>query len=95
MNMIKGLMIVLVFTAILCFVVAMTHPRPYFSPHSPPTAITAPEQQIMSIRELQTALNAQGHSRYKCEIDGRMGKETLKAWSNFICDRQAGKEFQK
>ena len=63
------------------------------APRSPVSVQTAPEQQVMSIRELQTFLNEKGHSRYKCEIDGRIGPETLKAWSNYICDRQSIKEF--
>ncbi len=45
------------------------------------------QKEIMSIRELQTFLNEQGHSRYTCAIDGKMGKETLRAWSNYINDR--------
>ena len=57
---------------------------------------TAPEPTIMSIRELQTFLNEQDDpwGRYKCGIDGKMGKETLTAWDNYICDRQAIKEFK-
>lgn len=64
------------------------------APQTPPETLSASEPVIMSIRELQQALNEKGHSRYKCEIDGRMGKETLRAWSNYICDRQAKKEFE-
>ena len=64
------------------------------APDSPVQAITTSQPVIMSIRQLQQALNDKGHSRYACEIDGRMGKETLKAWSNYICDRQAIKEFK-
>ena len=47
----------------------------------------------MSIRELQQALNAQGHSRYDCEVDGKWGPETAQALENYICDRYAKKEF--
>lgn len=55
---------------------------------------TAPERVIMSIRELQAALNAREHSRYKCEVDGKWGPQTAKALDNYICDRQAIKEFK-
>lgn len=68
--------------------------QPIKAVSSPVSVRTAPEPTIMSIRELQTALNAKGHSRYRCEVDGKMGKETLKAWSNYICDRQAKGEFE-
>ena len=54
---------------------------------SPARTTTAPVKQIMSIRETQTALNAQGHSRYKCKVDGKWGPETAKALDNYICDR--------
>lgn len=72
----------------------LTHQCPIPAPDSPVEQRTTLEPVIMSIRELQQALNDKGHSRYKCEVDGRMGKETLKAWDNWICDRQAKKEFE-
>lgn len=68
--------------------------RPIKTPSKAVGRQTALEQGIMSIRELQQALNDKGHSRYKCEIDGRMGPQTLKAWNNYICDRQARLEFE-
>lgn len=64
-------------------------------PERPLSRLTTPERVIMSIRELQQALNDKAHPRYKCEVDGQMGQETLKAWDNFICDRQATKEFKQ
>lgn len=83
---------------ILCTKRAMdSHDKP---PDSPPTAITAPEPVIMSIRELQTFLRDTGKKRYYIGpdgVDGKLGGPdsfTRKAWSNFICDRQAGKEFK-
>ena len=50
----------------------------------------------MSIRELQTFLNKQYDpwGRYLCDVDGRMGPKTLTAWDNYVCDRQAIKEFK-
>lgn len=84
----------IMFVIIVGMYCKIAHMSTFVAPDSPPAIITAPELAIMSIRELQTALNAQGHSRYKCEVDGKMGKETLKAWSNYICDRQAIKEFK-
>ena len=89
----------IIVTAILCIFVwylsgMEASQVPVKVPDRPPSVQTAPERVIMSIRELQTALNEKGHSRYSCEVDGRMGKETLKAWSNWICDRQARKEFE-
>lgn len=57
------------------------------APSSPVEQRTTPDKQIMSIRELQQALNAQGHSRYYCEVDGKWGPETAKALDNYICDR--------
>jgi hypothetical protein len=58
------------------------------APHSPSETITAPKREIMSIRELQQALNDLGHSRYYCgEVDGIWGSKTAKALDNFICDR--------
>ena len=53
----------------------------------PQEAITVVKRGIMSIRELQTFLNEKGHSRYACKVDGKMGKETQRAWDNWICDR--------
>lgn len=48
----------------------------------------APEQVIMSIRELQQALNDKGHKRYYCgKVDGKPGPKLFRAWSNWICDR--------
>ncbi len=64
------------------------------APQAPATAITAPEQRIMSVRELQAFLNDKGHSRYACGVDGRMGKETQRAWDNWIMDRYAKGEFE-
>ena len=57
------------------------------APSSLASIQTTPVKQIMSIRETQTALNAQGHSRYKCKVDGKWGPETAKALDNYICDR--------
>ena len=57
------------------------------APSSLASIQTTPVKQIMSIRETQTALNAIGHSRYKCKVDGKWGPETAKALENFICDR--------
>lgn len=57
------------------------------APSSPVQTRTAPEQEIMSIREMQTFLNVQGHSRYACEVDGKWGPETARALENYICDR--------
>jgi len=87
--------------ALFCvFVIALfckqAHQRPIKAVSSPVQTRTTPEPTIMSIRELQQALNEQDDpwGRYKCGVDGKMGKETLTAWSNYICDRQAIKEFQ-
>ena len=87
--------------ALFCvFVIALfckqAHQRPIKAVSSPVSERTAAEPTIMSIRELQQALNEQDDpwGRYKCGVDGKMGKETLTAWSNYICDRQAIKEFQ-
>ena len=66
---------------------------PVTAPQTAVETISA-EKVPMSIRELQTFLNEAGHSRYKCDVDGKMGPKTLKAWSNYICDRQAIKEFK-
>ena len=65
----------------------IAHSTPLRATHSPAQTTAAPVKQIMSIRETQTALNAQGHSRYKCKVDGKWGPETAKALDNFICDR--------
>ena len=46
------------------------------------------QKEIMSIRELQQALNDKGHSRYKCKVDGKWGSETAQALENYICDRE-------
>ena len=46
------------------------------------------QKEIMSIRELQQALNDKGHSRYKCKVDGKWGGETAQALENYICDRE-------
>ena len=61
--------------------------RPQKASSSPVSVQTAPKHGIMSIRELQQALNDKGHSRYKCEVDGKWGPETAKALENYICDR--------
>ncbi len=45
-----------------------------------------PQKVPMSVRELQTFLNAQGHPRYHCKIDGKPGPETFKALDNWLCD---------
>jgi hypothetical protein len=59
--------------------------------NSPVSVQTAPEREILSIRELQQALNDLGHSRYYCgEVDGKLGgpdSKTRTAWNNYICDR--------
>ncbi len=54
---------------------------------SPAQTTTTTVKRIMSIRELQQALNAQGHSRYSCEVDGCWGPETAKALENYCNDR--------
>jgi hypothetical protein len=57
-------------------------------------------KEIMSIRELQQFLKDTGNPRYDIGpkgVDGDLGGPescTRKAWSNYICDRQAGKEFK-
>ena len=57
---------------------------------------TAPELTIMSIRELQQALCDKDDpwGRYQCKVDGKWGSETAQALENYICDRQAIKEFK-
>ena len=65
--------------------------------HTPPETACETrtvEKVPMSVRELQTFLNEAGHSRYACEIDGKMGKETQKAWDNYICDQYAKESFE-
>ena len=63
------------------------HQTPLRATDSPASVQTTPVRVIMSVRELQAALNAKGHSRYTCEVDGKWGSETAKALDNFICDR--------
>ena len=56
--------------------------------HNCPEPQTVVVKEIMSIREQQTFLNAQGHSRYDCgEVDGKPGPLLFKALDNYICDR--------
>ena len=49
----------------------------------------------MSIANLQSYLNRQGHSRYRCTVDGKYGPETAQALENYLCDREASKHFPK
>ena len=49
----------------------------------------------MSIANLQSFLNRQGHSRYRCTVDGKYGPETAQALENWLCDREAAKHFPK
>ena len=86
--------------ALFCvFVIALfcrqAHQRPIKAVSSPVQTRTTPEPTIMSIRELQQALNDTDDPwrRYKCKVDGKWGSETAQALENYICDRQAGKEF--
>ncbi len=60
-----------------------------------PVYVTKEVKKPMSIRELQTFLNDQGHPRYRCEIDGKYGRETGQALDNWLCDEQAKKHFPK
>ena len=51
----------------------------------PPVVI---EKKVpMSVRETQEFLNDQGHSRYKCKVDGIPGPETFKALDNWLNDQ--------
>ena len=52
-----------------------------------PVEVVIEKRVPMSIRELQRFLCEAGHSRYKCEIDGKWGNETAIALDNYICDR--------
>ncbi len=52
-----------------------------------PQAVVIEKRVPMSIRELQAFLCEAGHSRYKCAIDGKWGKQTAKALDNWLCDR--------
>ena len=56
--------------------------------HAKPVVKVVVQKEIMSIRELQQALNDKGHSRYKCKVDGKWGGETTQALDNYICDRE-------
>ena len=70
------------------------------APQPTQEAITTPDKQIMSIREMQTFLRDTGNPRYDIGpkgVDGKLGgpeSATRKAWDNYICDRQASKEFE-
>ena len=83
----KNAIIYILFIVCGCLVIHVWANWGREAPSSPVQAITTPDKQIMSIREMQTFLNAQGHSRYKCKVDGKWGPETAKALDNFICDR--------
>jgi len=78
--------IILVLCAFVVWAGREAEPAPVFK--------IVPQKVPMSVRELQTFLNEQGHVRYKCKVDGRMGKETQTAWDNYICDRYAIEEFK-
>ena len=80
-------------TALFC---RQAHQRPIPAPDSPVSERTAAEPTIMSIRELQQALNDTDDpwGRYECKVDGKWGSETAQALENYVCDRQANKEFK-
>ena len=87
-----GLFCIIV-TALFCW---QAHQRPIKAVSSPVQTRTASEPTIMSIRELQQALNDTDDpwGRYECKVDGKWGSETAQALENYICDRQAIKEFK-
>lgn len=63
--------------------------------HSSPLVAIRKVRAPMSVRELQSFLNAQGNSRYDCgKEDGKRGPKLYKAWDNYICDRYAKAEFE-
>jgi len=80
-------------TALFCW---QAHQRPIKAVSSPVQTRTTPEPTIMSIRELQQALNDTDDpwGRYECKVDGKWGSETAQALENYICDRQTIKEFK-
>ena len=92
----------LIFTFIMGMGVGLIGTAAYYGEqsmeaHTPPETACETrtvEKVPMSVRELQTFLNEAGHSRYACEIDGKMGKETQKAWDNYICDQYAKESFK-
>ena len=58
--------------------------------------IAAPETQTQAdmptFEDIQQMLVDRG---YNIEIDGRIGKETLKAWDTEICNQEASKMFER
>ena len=85
----------IIIIGLFCSLMAWYYGRAREGNHAPVVKIVS-QKVPMSIRELQTFLNEQYDpwGRYKCDLDGKMGKETLKAWTCYICDRQAIKEFK-
>ena len=91
----KNAIIYIMFIALGCCCIYIWANEGREAPRSPVKTITAEKRVIMSIREMQTFLNAQGHSRYYCgEVDGIPGPKLFKAIDNWVCDRQASKEFE-
>lgn len=60
-----------------------------------PTIVYVQDPNIPSTREIQQRLKEMGIERYDPgKIDGVIGKNSRKAWDNYICDQHAKRTFK-